>query len=134
MDTKTYQRLSARTAALLGNDTLDLLHMLLGMATELGELSDVYKRYIAYGKEIDLVNVKEELGDLMWYVSNFCTFTGISLGEVLEQNVNKLKVRYPDSFAVANAVNRDLERERMALESGVAEFPAKLSFDDTMPD
>ena len=36
-----------------------------------------------------------ELGDLMWYVAQATQALGISMDEVLETNVNKLKKRYP---------------------------------------
>ena len=49
------------------------IHMILGMLTEVGELADVYKKNLAYKRPLDWPNIKEELGDLMWYIANFCT-------------------------------------------------------------
>jgi NTP pyrophosphatase (non-canonical NTP hydrolase) len=45
-----------------------LLHSRLGVITELGELIDIYKKHIYYGKPLDLVHVGEEIGDCFWYI------------------------------------------------------------------
>ena len=37
--------------------------MVAGVVGEIGELMDAYKRHIAYGKELDRINVLEEIGD-----------------------------------------------------------------------
>jgi hypothetical protein len=44
-------------------------HARLGLITEVGELADAYKRHQIYGKPLDLVNVREEIGDLCWYIA-----------------------------------------------------------------
>lgn len=118
MNFNEYQEKSKRTCATLKKDENDL-HMVLGMLTEVGELADVYKKYLAYGKEIDRFNVIEELGDLMWYVANFCRMNNIDFGEVLRINIEKLQARYPSEFNEANALRRDLETERNVLEGKV---------------
>jgi len=74
MNVKEYRAKAMRTCASLPAIEYDNKHMFLGMLTEIGELGDVYKKNLAYKKEIDLVNVKEEVGDLMWYIANFCNF------------------------------------------------------------
>ncbi len=94
------------------------LHMVLGMVTEVGELADVVKRKLAYGKAEDFTNVKEEIGDLMWYVVNFCNLHGFDLEEILGTNIAKLKARFPDKFTSEKALTRDLEAERKILEDG----------------
>lgn len=68
MNLEQYLIESKRTMIDMGKEK-NLLHASLGLITELGELTDIYKRNIFYGKEIDLVNVKEELGDIMWYLA-----------------------------------------------------------------
>lgn len=68
MNFQEYLKESERTLIDMGKEK-NLLHASLGLITEFGELVDIYKRNIFYGKEIDIVNVKEELGDLMWYLA-----------------------------------------------------------------
>lgn len=116
MDWNTYQKEAFKTNAKLGDNLQDNLHMILGMLTEVGELADVFKKHIAYKTDVDWVNVKEELADLMWYVAGFCEFNNIDLENVLDRNIRKLRARYPDGFKENDAVHRDLNKERKILE------------------
>lgn len=95
---------------------LRLLHVGLGVATEMGELIDTVKKYVFYGKPYDLVNIKEELGDLLWYIAVACDTFHISFEELMEINAAKLKKRYGDRFTEERAINRDLIAERKILE------------------
>jgi len=47
----------------------DLEHALLGLLDEAGELASAFKKKIGYGKELDLINVKEELGDGIFFLT-----------------------------------------------------------------
>lgn len=118
MKLKQYSELAVRTDALLGEnyDNLHSVHMVMGMVTEVGELQDIYKKHLAYGKPIDEVNEKEEIGDLMWYIACHCKNKGWDLEEILETNIKKLQARYPEKFTSDKAINRDLEKERKILE------------------
>ena len=80
-------------------------------------MMDAIKKHIAYNKPIDWINVKEEVGDLMWYIANFCVINNFDLGEILSSNIKKLQVRYPEKFTDYNATNRDLNAERKVLEN-----------------
>lgn len=66
-----YRGLASNTLAELGSTESNIQHMLVGMITEIGELLDAHKKNFAYGKELDMVNIKEEIGDFFWYVANF---------------------------------------------------------------
>ena len=105
----------------LNDDLVDLFHASIGMTTEVGELSDVVKKHLFYNKPIDWVNLAEEIGDIMWYVALAARVveknTGKPLSRILDENINKLKKRYPDSFSYDKAVSRDLVGERKELES-----------------
>ena len=90
--------------------------MCLGLQTESAEISDVFKKKLAYNKDIDWVNVKEEIGDLMWYIANLCNLNEWDLENILETNINKLKIRFPEKFTNDLAINRDLLEERKTLE------------------
>lgn len=116
MKTKEYQKLAARTNAELGSKLMNNIHMAFGLQTESGEFSDVFKKHIAYGKDIDYINLKEEVGDLLWYVANLCNINDWDMGEIMTTNIEKLQARYPEKFTQEKAVNRNLEREREILE------------------
>jgi NTP pyrophosphatase (non-canonical NTP hydrolase) len=46
---------------------VDRIHAKIGLITELGEFLDPIKRHIFYGADLDPVNLKEEIGDMLWY-------------------------------------------------------------------
>lgn len=72
----------------------NLLHMAVGVSGEAGELLDAIKKHTIYQKPLDLANVKEELGDLLFYMSNLMQSVDLSFEEVLQHNIDKLSVRY----------------------------------------
>ena len=82
-------------------------HALLGMAAEVGEAIDPIKAYIYYGKQIDLENVMEELGDLRFYMQALMNVLKISEQQVLQYNADKLAKRYASlSFSQQAAIDR----------------------------
>jgi NTP pyrophosphatase (non-canonical NTP hydrolase) len=115
MDIKEYSEKASRTLAST-LPYLNNLHMILGMVTETGELADIFKKDLAYGKSIDWVNAQEEIGDLMWYIANFCNMNNFDLEAIMENNIKKLQTRYPEKFTQQDAINRNLSAERKVLE------------------
>lgn len=98
-----------------------LLHAMLGIASEAGELADALKKHIIYGKQLDTINVMEETGDLTWYEAialHACKYT---FEEAMERNIAKLKKRFGEKFSEVNALVRDLTGERATLEAGPSE-------------
>ena len=71
------------------------IHACLGLASETGEIADALKKHIVYGKELDLINLLEESGDLMWYQALLLTAIKKTMEEVMEKNMAKLKLRFP---------------------------------------
>lgn len=92
------------------------LHATMGMQTEVGEIVDQLKKHIFYGKELDIINIKEEIGDLLWYVSLLLDCVDGTYEECMTKVVAKLKARYPEKFTEDKAINRDLDKEREVLE------------------
>jgi NTP pyrophosphatase (non-canonical NTP hydrolase) len=117
MDIKTYLSASERTLIDKGHD-MNLLHAAMGISTESGELMDAFKRKLFYGKPLDVVNVKEEIGDIMWYVAILLRELDLDFHELLQLNINKLTARFPEKFTEHHALNRDLGTERNILEGG----------------
>lgn len=93
-----------------------LLHGMIGVCTEIGELQDMVKKHLIYGKAFDQVNVLEECGDVLWYVALALDACGCTLSECMERNIAKLKARYPQGFTEEAALTRDLDAERRKLE------------------
>ncbi len=96
---------------------VDTLHGILGIVTEGVELIQAINKTIATKEEFDVVNMKEEIGDIMWYIALLCNTHNIDLKQVMQTNINKLKQRFPEKFTTNNANNRDLRAEREILES-----------------
>ncbi|QZA70474.1 nucleotide pyrophosphohydrolase [Erwinia phage AH03] len=100
----------------------DILHAIIGIASEAGELVDAYlKTWSDYKPqpEIDIVNLCEEVGDILWYAAIICREAGVSLEDIQRNNIEKLAKRFPDKFTEFNANNRDLSAEREILEKMV---------------
>ena len=93
-----------------------LIHACMGMQTETAEFTDALKKSLFYGKTLDTVNLKEELGDLLWYVSIAMDELGTTYEAEMQRVINKLKLRYPEKFTEEDATNRDLFAERKLLE------------------
>lgn len=97
-----------------------LIHAVFGMLTETGEFADNLKAHIFYGKPLDPVNLKEEIGDLFWYVAIALDELGeTSFAPELVANTAKLAKRYGSKFDADKAVKRNLMAERKILEGGV---------------
>lgn len=83
-----------------------LVHGALGMASEAGELATAIKAHVVYGKELDRNNVVEELGDLLWFLQLTAITLGVSLEQVAQANITKLRARYPNKYSDEAAIAR----------------------------
>ena len=93
-----------------------ILHHLLGIITESAELLQALLNRID-NQEFDIINLKEEAGDIGWYLWGFVDAIQSNIAEVMDINGKKLKARYPDKFSNESANNRDLANERKILEN-----------------
>lgn len=105
MNLNEYQKLAARTI----NQNLTTVergkHALHGMVGEIGEIHSVYqKRY--QGHNWDGEHIKKELGDLLWFIAEYCTAKGWKLEDIAQMNIDKLKARYPEGFEADKSLNR----------------------------
>ena len=93
-----------------GFPTQRLFTAAVGMSAEAGEFTEIMKKIAFQGKPVNednLFHLKRELGDIMWYVAQACIGLNISLDEIMEMNVDKLKARYPGGeFDVHHSENR----------------------------
>ena len=101
MELNEYQRVANQTDQQPEIDTLEanprsILVPLLGMAGEVGELLGEHKKWLRDGDSYKLFpeRVKEELGDLLWYLSNVATKHGLTLEEVADFNLAKTGRRW----------------------------------------
>lgn len=94
-----YQTAALRTFRRVpGAENAQMGIMTLGLAGEVGEVAEHIKKYLGHGKELDVLELKEELGDVLWYLAILSDMFGLNLGAIAQFNVDKLKARYPNGF------------------------------------
>lgn len=95
----------------LRNNDLDCsnvvdIHGILGIAGETGELVGIIKKSVVYHEPINEEHLKEELGDLLHYMMYLLSNHSWTLGDLMTDNVKKLKKRYPNGYSDKDAVER----------------------------
>jgi NTP pyrophosphatase (non-canonical NTP hydrolase) len=105
MKLNEYQELASRTARkdVKGKK---LAEYGMGISGESGELTDYLKKVVFHQHQMDREHVREELGDILWYLSNTAKLCGWTLEEVATFNVEKLMKRYPDGFSSQDSIKR----------------------------
>lgn len=98
--------------------TARLLHAAGGLSKEAGEILDHLYRRVIYGTALDLNNMEEEAGDVLWYLELLCNAAGFTIFEAMQGNTAKLRTRYPKGFREADGITRNLEAERKAIATG----------------
>ena len=99
----------------LEDDEWDLLHATLGIGTQAGEVMQAMKPVLAHGEEPDVENLKEELGDILYYAARLADMLDTTLLEVMQANNRKLKERFPEEFTQEDALERDTDAEMEAV-------------------
>jgi NTP pyrophosphatase (non-canonical NTP hydrolase) len=86
-----------------------LLTASVGLASESGEFSEIVKKVIFQGKELNVdvrYHMLRELGDICWYLANAANALDADLEEIVKMNIKKLESRYPNGFEVSRSENR----------------------------
>ena len=105
MDFTQYQKLAQRTINNNLTHEEKEYHALHGMVGEIGELHSIYQK--AYqGHKYTSTHIMRELGDLLWFMAEYCTVMGWNFNEVASMNIGKLKERYPDGFEVDHSLHK----------------------------
>lgn len=68
--------------------------LLYGLMTEVGELVDIVKKGSRPGKTIDVNRLKDESGDILWYLTRFLSDYDLELRDVATFNIEKLNARH----------------------------------------
>lgn len=108
-----YQKLRKRTSGLSeGFDmkTKEIMTWGLGIAGEAGDVAGCIKKVYCQGTESQIPGIRENLGDTMWYIGAIADFYGWDLGEILQENVDKLAKRYPKGHFTTEHASRGGER------------------------
>ena len=83
---------------------------------KLSKLQDYVKKYIAYNKPLNKELEENCIKGLLFGLMDDVDYSGLDLSNILDNNIAKLKVRFPEKFTEENALNRNLEAERVELE------------------
>jgi len=102
MNLKEYQEFCKKTAKKFENPEKEILTWGLGIAGEAGDVAGCIKKTFAHDND-QKTGIRENIGDTLWYSAMICNFFGWNLQEVLEENINKLKKRFPEGFTLENA-------------------------------
>ena len=106
MTVNEYQALAMTTL----NPALDkkdvLINGVMGLCGESGEAIDIVKKWLAQGHDLDKEKLKKELGDIAWYLAETATALELSLEDIFEANIEKLRRRYPEGFDAQKSINR----------------------------
>ena len=106
MTANEYQKLAMRTL----NPALDkrdvLINGVMGLCGEAGEAIDIVKKHLAQGHALDREALIKELGDVAWYLAETAHALDVPLEDVLERNIDKLRVRYPEGFEAERSIAR----------------------------
>ena len=94
---KDYQKLCKKTAKKFDDKTKEILSWGLGITGEAGDVAGCIKKTFSHNNN-QKEGVRENLGDTLWYAAMICNFFGWDFQEVLEENIKKLKKRYPKGF------------------------------------
>lgn len=98
----------------------NLLHGILGVVSEIHEILEPFILY-GYCRDIPELNeqlkndLKEEFGDLLWYISLSLHSLDLTFEEVMEANIRKLKTRYGEKFSEEKASDRNTDAEQEAI-------------------
>lgn len=97
-----FQKFCKMTAKKFKTRELEILTWGLGIAGEAGDVASCIKKTFAHQNNQEM-GIKENIGDTLWYAAMICNFFNWDLQKILEENMNKLKKRYPKGFSVKKA-------------------------------
>lgn len=106
MTINEYQKLAMTTQNPALSERDVLLNGVMGLCGESGEAIDIVKKWLAQGHELDKAHLAKELGDIAWYLAETATALGLTLEEILQANIDKLRARYPEGFNTEKSLHR----------------------------
>jgi NTP pyrophosphatase (non-canonical NTP hydrolase) len=106
MDANEYQHQALRTCPVTENGS-QIDNGVLGLCGEAGELADLWKKHKHQSHPYERSKMIDELGDVLWYAAVLAEGLDVSLGYVMQENVRKLRTRYPLGFEAERSLNRE---------------------------
>lgn len=78
----------------------------LGLSGEAGEVADLIKKIVFHDAAYDREKLVKELGDVRWYFEFILATFGITMEEVEQKNIEKLRKRFPNGFSAQDAARK----------------------------
>ena len=102
-----YQKLAMTTLNPSLSQQDILLNGVMGLCGESGEVIDLIKKHLHQGHPLDTTAITKELGDIAWYLAETAYALGVPLDDIFQQNIDKLKARYPAGFDTQRSIHRN---------------------------
>lgn len=97
MNFNDYQGQALTTAKFSDDELKDIMHWVLGITGESGEIAEKVKKIIRdkNGKftDHDKTELAKEIGDVLWYLATLAHQLGVPLDDIAVQNLEKLQSR-----------------------------------------
>lgn len=125
MNANTYQEETRRTRA--AGRRQWAAQALVGLISEVGEVAGLFEKSSFQGHQISKLAVRKELGDILWYFAEMCDAFGFTIEDVMDENINKLKTRFPEKFSTFDSLARvDTKADSFAA---AKEAPVQVTLD-----
>lgn len=76
------------------------------LSAEVGEICGLLQK-THQGHELNTVALRKEIGDVMWGIGELCDVFSFDMGAIAEENIAKLKRRYPQGFTADRSLHRE---------------------------
>lgn len=126
-----YQELAMRTAKDMGSVKMNLIHGAMGVSSDAGELVDALKKHTIYGKDLDVTNVIEEIGDVLWFCALIANTLELNIEYIMKINILKLQNRYPEKYTDEAAIALADKSTDNNLDSPGDETPQDIKYDES---
>lgn len=98
-----YQKLARRTRG----ESCDTVYVAAKLPIEAGEAAQHAIKEHYHGKKVDRLALRDELGDTMWHVAQLATDYGLSLADIAQANIKKLRQRHGERYNAAHYQKQD---------------------------
>ncbi|MEA3272636.1 MAG: nucleoside triphosphate pyrophosphohydrolase family protein [Patescibacteria group bacterium] len=99
---KQYQEFCKQSAKKIENSKEEIMTWGLGISGEAGDVASCIKKTFAHDND-QRAGIRENIGDTLWYTAMICNYFGWDLGEILDENTEKLRKRFPAGFTTKDA-------------------------------
>ena len=104
MDFNEYQEKATRTVSYPKSQAV--FYPVLGLVGEAGEVANKVKKIMRGDEDVDLLGVPDELGDVLWYLAAIATDLDVTLDDIAQENIEKLRDRRARGVIKGSGDNR----------------------------